>query len=88
MLVAFCYNGQKECATLEAEVQAALEQCRPSLQMDGGDVELVKVEDGLVYVRLKGHCIGCPVSALTLKQGLEVALRQMVPGVRRVLAVN
>lgn len=73
---------------MQEAVEAALEQCRPSLQMDGGDVELVKVEDGLVYVRLKGHCIGCPVSALTLKQGLEVALRQMVPGVRRVVAVN
>lgn len=73
---------------LEEQVEAALEQCRPGLQMDGGDVELVKVEEGLVYVRLKGHCIGCPVSALTLKQGLEVALRQMVPGVRKVVAVN
>lgn len=73
---------------LEEQVEAALELCRPGLQMDGGDVELVKVEEGLVYVRLKGHCIGCPVSALTLKQGLEVALRQMVPGVRKVVAVN
>ncbi|MDA8344416.1 MAG: NifU family protein [Thermaerobacter sp.] len=70
------------------EVQRVLEEVRPNLQMDGGDVELVKVEGGEVFVRLKGHCIGCPVSALTVKQGLEVALRQMVPGVERVIAVS
>ncbi len=70
------------------EVQRALDEVRPNLQMDGGDVELVNVEGGEVFVRLKGHCIGCPISALTVKQGLEVALRQMVPGVERVIAVS
>jgi Fe-S cluster biogenesis protein NfuA len=70
------------------EVQRALDEVRPNLQMDGGDVELVSVEGGEVFVRLKGHCVGCPISALTVKQGLEVALRQMVPGVERVIAVS
>ncbi len=70
------------------EVQRVLDEVRPNLQMDGGDVELVGVEGSEVFVRLKGHCIGCPISALTVKQGLEVALRQMVPGVERVTAVN
>ncbi len=70
------------------EVRRVLEEVRPNLQMDGGDVELVKVEGGEVFVRLKGHCVGCPISALTVKQGLEVALRQMVPGVERVIAVS
>ena len=70
------------------EVQRVLEEMRPMLRMDGGDVDLVEVKDGEVFVRLKGHCIGCPISALTVKQGLEVALRQQVAGVRRVIAVS
>ncbi len=70
------------------EVQRVIEEMRPLLHMDGGDVELVDVQGGDVLVRLKGHCIGCPISAMTVKQGLEVALRQQVAGVERVLAVS
>ncbi len=70
------------------EVQRVIEEMRPLLHMDGGDVELVDVQGGDVFVRLKGHCIGCPISAMTVKQGLEVALRQQVAGVERVLAVS
>jgi Fe-S cluster biogenesis protein NfuA len=72
---------------LFARVEAALELVRPGLQMDGGDVELVEVQGGDVFLRLTGACIGCPISTLTLKAGIEQALRQLVPEVERVYAV-
>jgi Fe-S cluster biogenesis protein NfuA len=66
-------------------VEKALEKIRPLLQRDGGDIELVDVnEDGVVQVRLTGACGGCPMSQMTLKMGVEKALKQEVPGVTRV----
>jgi Fe-S cluster biogenesis protein NfuA len=56
---------------MKEQVQSALNEIRPSLQADGGDVELVDVEDGIVKVRLTGACGGCPMSQMTLKQGIE-----------------
>jgi Fe-S cluster biogenesis protein NfuA len=74
-------------ATLMERIQEALDLVRPGLQMDGGDVELVDVQGKEVYLRLTGACIGCPISTLTLKAGIEQALRQLVPEVERVVAV-
>lgn len=68
-------------------VSDALGQIRPALVADGGDVELVEIKEGDVYVRLLGACIGCPISALTLKAGLETHLKNMVPEVNQVVAV-
>jgi Fe-S cluster biogenesis protein NfuA len=66
-------------------VEKALEKIRPALQRDGGDIELVDIkEDGVVQVRLTGACGGCPMSQMTLKMGVEKALKQDVPGVTRV----
>lgn len=75
---------------LREKVQEALNKVRPSLQADGGDVELVDVEegDGLVKVRLRGACAGCPMSQMTLKMGIEKVLKQNVPEVSRVEAVQ
>ena len=70
------------------EVKAVLETVRPALQADGGDVELIDVtEDGVVKVRLKGACGGCPMSQLTLKMGIERILKKEVPEVTSVEAV-
>lgn len=69
------------------EVAQALEEVRPSLQMDGGDVELVDIEDGVVKVKLMGACAGCPMSQMTLKMGIESYLKKKVPGVRTVESV-
>jgi Fe-S cluster biogenesis protein NfuA len=69
---------------MKEKVNEALEQVRPSLQADGGDVELVDVVDGVVKVRLKGSCSGCPMSALTLKNGIERYLKQQIPEVKSV----
>lgn len=70
---------------MKEQVQAALDKIRPALQADGGDVELVDVgEDGVVKVRLVGACRGCPMSQLTLSNGVERVLKQEVPEVVRV----
>lgn len=74
---------------LKEKVEEALNKVRPSLQADGGDVELVDVdEDGIVKVKLQGSCAGCPMSQMTLKMGIEKMLKQNVPEVERVESVN
>ena len=73
---------------MKDKVEAAIAKIRPALQADGGDLELVDVtEDGIVKVRLRGACSGCPMSQMTLKMGIERALKQQVPGVKEVVAV-
>ena len=72
---------------MREDVQTALEKIRPALQADGGDVELVDVEDGIVSVRLTGACGGCPMSTMTLKMGIERVLREQVPDVKEVVSV-
>lgn len=74
--------------TLQQKVQKALDEIRPNIQMDGGDVELVAVEGGVVKVRLQGHCAGCPMSQMTLKMGIEAHLKRRVPEVKMVEAVQ
>lgn len=69
------------------KIKSVLEKIRPALQADGGDVELVDVTDGLVKVKLKGACAGCPMSMMTLKSGIEKFLKQQVPEVTGVEAV-
>jgi Fe-S cluster biogenesis protein NfuA len=72
----------------KAKVQEAIQQVRPALQRDGGDIELVSVEDtGVVKVRLKGACGSCPMSTMTLKQGVEKFLKQQIPEVKEVVQV-
>lgn len=74
---------------MKEKVEAALAKIRPALQADGGDVELVGVneENGVVTVRLTGACGGCPMATMTLKQGIERTLKQEVPEVSQVIAV-
>ena len=73
---------------MKEEVLRVLEQVRPGLQADGGDVELVDVTaDGTVQVRLKGACGSCPMSTMTLKMGIERAMKEQIPGVKEVVGV-
>jgi Fe-S cluster biogenesis protein NfuA len=73
---------------MEEEVKKALDDIRPNLQADGGDVELVNIsEDGIVSVKLKGSCAGCPMSQMTLKMGIEKYLKKVVPAVKEVRSV-
>ena len=72
---------------MKEKVEAALEKVRPMLQADGGDVELVDVQDGIVTVRLQGACGGCPMSQMTLKNGIERTLKEHLPEVTEVVSV-
>jgi len=72
---------------MKEKVEEALKLVRPALQADGGDVELVDVIDGIVKVRLKGACGGCPMSQMTLTRGVEATIKKAVPEIKRVEAV-
>ncbi len=72
---------------MKEQVEEALAKIRPALQADGGDVELVGVDDGVVSVRLTGACDGCPMATMTLKMGIERLLRGEIPEVKEVVAV-
>jgi len=72
---------------MREKVEAALEQVRPALLADGGNVQLIDVKDGVVTLRLTGACGGCPMAAMTLKSGIERVLKEQVPEVKEVVAV-
>lgn len=73
---------------MQEKIQAAIDKVRPMLQADGGDVELIDVsDDGVVKVRLQGACKGCPMSQMTLKNGIERIIKQEVPEVKSVESV-
>ena len=69
------------------KVKEVLDEIRPSLRADGGDVELIEVEDGVVKVRLKGACSGCPMSTMTLKLGIESQIKQKLPEIKEVISL-
>lgn len=72
---------------VRSRVEEVLDKIRPALMMDGGNIELLDVVDGVVTVRLMGACHGCPSSTMTLQYGIEQALRDHVPEVERLVAV-
>ena len=72
---------------MREKVEAALDKIRPHLQADGGDVELVDIKDNVVTVRLTGACRGCPMSIMTLRMGVERAIRKEVPEITELVAV-
>ena len=72
---------------MEEEIKKALDQIRPALQADGGDVEYIGLDGDVVKVKLKGACGGCPMALLTLKNGIETIIKKNVPGVSSVEAV-
>ena len=72
---------------MREKIEAVLAQIRPALQADGGDVELVDVNEGVVKLRLKGACGGCPMATMTLRHGIERMLKEQIPEVKEVVAV-
>jgi Fe-S cluster biogenesis protein NfuA len=73
---------------MKEQVEAVLNKIKPTLQADGGDVELVEVtEDGIIKVRLRGACGSCPMSQMTLKMGIERLIKKEIPSVKEVVAV-
>jgi len=74
--------------TVKDKVEKALKELRPQLQADGGDIELLGVENGIVKVKMKGACAGCPMSTMTLQWGVENFLKKKIPGIVKVEAVQ
>ena len=72
---------------MREKVEEILNRIRPALKADGGDVELVDVKDGIISVKLTGHCAGCPMSTMTLKNGIERMLKEELSDVKEVVAV-
>jgi len=74
---------------MKQQVQKVLNEIRPRIQADGGDIELVEVDEkkGIVKVRLKGACVGCPMAQMTLSEGVGRALKEKVKEVKDVMAV-
>ena len=73
---------------MREEIEEIINEIRPRLRVDGGDIELVDVDDeGVVKVKLKGACAGCPMSQMTIKWGVERYLKQKIPEVKRVEAI-
>ncbi len=72
---------------MKGKVEAVLAQIRPALQSDGGDVELVDVNEGVIRLKLKGACAGCPMATMTLRHGIERVLKEQIPEVKEVIAV-
>ena len=77
-----------QVTSVEDQVREALELVRPAIQLDGGDLRLASVERGVVTVQLFGSCDGCPMSPVTLTHGVERLLRERVPGITEVIAVE
>jgi len=72
---------------MEDKIKSVLDRVRPALQADGGDVEFIDFNDGVVTVRLKGACGSCPMATITLKQGIESRLREAIPEVKSVVSL-
>ena len=70
------------------QIKSILEELRPAIMNDGGDIHFVRFEDGIVFVKLLGACVSCPISFITLKMGLEVQLKQRIPAVERVESID
>ena len=81
-------DNNRMSETVEKRVQKVLDEIKPRIQADGGDIELVAVEKGTVKVRLQGACSGCPMAALTLKQGVERLVKAKLPEIQSVEAVQ
>jgi Fe-S cluster biogenesis protein NfuA len=81
-------NLENSVQTLEMQIQAVLAELRPAILQDGGDIHFVRFEDGVVYVRLHGACVSCPISFITLKMGLETQLKSKIPSVISVVAID
>ncbi len=74
--------------TIREQVEKILEELRPRLQADGGDLEFLGVDQGVVKVKLKGACAGCPMSTMTIKMGVEQYLKKKIPEIVRVEAIQ
>ena len=73
---------------LKINVETALQEIRPYLQADGGDISLVEITDDTVSIQLEGACLGCSVNQMTLKNGVEATIKKYAPQIKRIIEVN
>ncbi|NLP57613.1 NifU family protein [Lutibacter sp. B1] len=73
---------------LKINVEAALQEIRPYLEADGGNISLVEITDNIVSIQLEGACLGCAVNQMTLKNGVEATIKKYAPQIKRVIEVN
>ena len=73
---------------LKINVETALQEIRPYLQADGGDISLVEINDDTVSIQLEGACLGCSVNQMTLKNGVEATIKKYAPQIKRIIEVN
>lgn len=83
------YRGPRNDIMLEEKIKQELELIRPHLQMDGGDVEFVEFDEatGVLKLRLMGHCVGCPMSQVTLQEGIGRTIKEKIPEIKEVISV-
>jgi Fe-S cluster biogenesis protein NfuA len=81
------FGGKQEEVPVRDRVEKVIAEIRPHLEADGGNIELIDVQDGIVKVRLVGACGSCPMSQMTLKRGVEARLKAQIPEVKEVVAV-
>ena len=74
--------------TLRTNVENALQEIRPFLEADGGNISLVEITDNTVFVQLEGACLGCSVNQMTLKNGVEATIKKYAPQIKRIIEVN
>lgn len=80
-------SSAKASEELKLKVEECLDQIRPAIEMDGGNVELADIVDGVVYVHMQGACGSCPSSTMTLKAGIERIILEQVPGIKSVESI-
>ncbi len=73
---------------LQVQVEKAIQEIRPFLQGDGGDISIISIEDNIVYVKLHGNCVGCSVNQMTLKTGVEMTIKKHVPQIEKVINID
>jgi Fe-S cluster biogenesis protein NfuA len=81
-------NKREALEELRTNVENALQEIRPYLQADGGDISLVEITDDTVSVQLEGACLGCSVNQMTLKNGVEATIKKYAPQIKRIIEVN
>ena len=80
--------NKKTEPSIEVKIEAVLQQLRPAIQSDGGDIAFVRFQDNIVYIQFLGACVGCPISTYTLKMGIEVTLKEQIPQIQEVVSVD
>jgi Fe-S cluster biogenesis protein NfuA len=81
-------DSNTSVAMIAEQIEAVLKDLRPAILQDGGDIHFVRFENGTVFVRLHGACVSCPISFITLKMGLEAQLKEKIPGIESVVALD